>query len=67
VFVCLCVRGKQVGSHYWVDRPALAAPAGLRLYFAGEATRTDFPATVHGAYLSGITAANAINGKKAQL
>lgn len=57
----------KVGSHYWVDRPALAAPAGLRLYFAGEATRTDFPATVHGAYLSGITAANAINGKKAQL
>ncbi len=57
----------QVGSHFWVDGPALAAPANLRLYFAGEATRTDFPATVHGAYLSGATAANAILAKKAQL
>ncbi len=35
------------------DRKALAAPEGERLYFCGEATSEDYPATVHGAYLSG--------------
>lgn len=35
------------------DRDALAAPEGERIYFCGEATHRDYPATVHGAYLSG--------------
>lgn len=34
-------------------RPNLAAPVADRVYFAGEATSIDYPATVHGAYLSG--------------
>jgi monoamine oxidase len=33
----------------------LAKPQG-RIYFAGEHTNSDYPATVHGAYLSGIRA-----------
>lgn len=32
---------------------ALAAPVADRLFFAGEATSVDYPATVHGAFLSG--------------
>ncbi len=36
------------------DRDILAEPIGDRLFFAGEATSSDYPATVHGAYLSGI-------------
>lgn len=42
------------------DLDALAAPVADRLYFAGEATHRDHPATVHGAYLSGLAAASAI-------
>ena len=42
------------------DRAALAAPVAGQLYFAGEATHCDFPSTVHGAYLSGLAAANAL-------
>lgn len=42
------------------DREALAAPVGKQLYFAGEATHKDHPATVHGALLSGRAAATAI-------
>jgi monoamine oxidase len=38
------------------DIDALAAPAG-RLFFAGEATSREHPSTVHGAYASGIRAA----------
>ena len=38
----------------------LAAPVGERLFFAGEATSADFSATVHGAYLSGLRAAEEI-------
>ncbi|NEO84615.1 MAG: FAD-dependent oxidoreductase [Spirulina sp. SIO3F2] len=34
-------------------RADLAAPVGDRLLFAGEATNGDYPATVHGALLSG--------------
>jgi polyamine oxidase len=44
------------------DRTALAAPVGARLYFAGEAASTDYPATVHGAHLSGQAAAAEIAG-----
>ena len=39
------------------DIDALAAPAGSSLFFAGEATHMDYPATVHGAWLSGVRAA----------
>lgn len=44
------------------DRAALAKPVGNRLYFAGEATHHDHPATVHGAFLSGQRAAQQILG-----
>ncbi len=36
---------------------ALAAPVAGRLFFAGEATSRAYQATVHGAYLSGLRAA----------
>ncbi len=36
------------------DRETLAESLGETLFFAGEATSTDFPGTVHGAYLSGL-------------
>jgi monoamine oxidase len=36
------------------DRAALAKPIGNRIFFTGEAATIDQPATVHGAYLSGI-------------
>ena len=39
------------------DRAALAEPLGPRLTLAGEATSVRFPSTVHGAWLSGIDAA----------
>lgn len=42
------------------DYDALAAPAGARLFFAGEATSRAYPGTVHGAYLSGMRAAREI-------
>ncbi len=38
------------------DRTALGERAGA-LYFAGEATHRQYPATVHGAYQTGIAAA----------
>ena len=38
------------------DREELAKPVGA-LLFAGEATVTDYPSTVHGAYFSGLRAA----------
>lgn len=42
------------------DRVALATPLGRSVFFAGEATHTAYPSTVHGAYLSGIAAAKAV-------
>jgi len=39
---------------------ALGEPVAGRLFFAGEATLRDYPATVHGAWLSGLRAAEAI-------
>jgi monoamine oxidase len=39
------------------DRAALAKPIGSRLVLAGEATSVRHPSTVHGAWLSGIEAA----------
>ena len=40
----------------------MARPAGERLFFAGEATHSRFPSTVHGAFLSGQRAARQISG-----
>ena len=42
------------------DRDVLAAPTEGRLFFAGEATNRNFPATVHGALMSGERAAEEI-------
>lgn len=42
------------------DRTILAEPVGKRLFFAGEATSQDYPATVHGAFLSGVREAERI-------
>ncbi|MBT5582058.1 MAG: NAD(P)-binding protein [Acidimicrobiaceae bacterium] len=39
------------------DRSVLAEPIGERVYFAGEATHRVYPATVHGAFHSGRSAA----------
>jgi hypothetical protein len=50
----------RVGAIQPTDRNNLAAPLSNRLYFAGEHTSALYPATVHGAYLSGIAAASAI-------
>lgn len=44
------------------DREALASSIGGRIHFAGEATHVDYFATVHGAYLSGLRAADEIIG-----
>ena len=41
------------------DRAVLAAPVDGRLFFAGEACSPNFFSTAHGAWLSGITAAEA--------
>ena len=49
----------RVGSSS-LDRETLAAPLASRLFFAGEATHRDHAATVHGAYLSGLRAAQSI-------
>ncbi len=42
------------------QRRQLASPLGDRLYFAGEATEQNYFGTAHGAYLSGIRAAEEI-------
>jgi len=42
------------------DRLALAAPAGGTLFFAGEATTGEDPGTVHGAYSTGLRAAEEV-------
>ncbi len=45
------------------ERDRLAAPVGDRLYFAGEATNRTYPATVHGAWLSGVREAARIKAR----
>ena len=48
------------------DRAQLAAPVDDRLFFAGEATSPNFFSTAHGAYMSGVAAAEAaINSLRA--
>ena len=47
---------------YGEDRDTLAEPVANRLFFAGEASNRQYPATVHGAYLSGIREADRILG-----
>ena len=42
------------------DVQHLAAPIQNRIFFAGEATHSEFPATVHGAFLSGQRAAEEV-------
>ena len=44
------------------DRSTLAAPLANTLFFAGEATHRDDPASVHGAWWSGLRAAQEILG-----
>lgn len=43
------------------DYAAIAEPVDNRLFFAGEATCSKYPATTHGAFLSGIREAERIN------
>ena len=47
------------GSSF-AEHAALGEPVGDKLFFAGEATHDDYPATVHGAFLSGVRAARQI-------
>lgn len=49
------------------DFASLAAPIGDQLWFAGEATSPHQWATMHGAYVSGLSAAAAITGDPAML
>ena len=42
------------------DRAVLAAPVDNRLFFGGEATSPNFFSTAHGAYISGVAAAEAV-------
>lgn len=46
------------------DRETLAAPVDNKLFFAGEATSQEYLSTVHGAWLSGLRAANEILNNK---
>ncbi|MBJ7458664.1 MAG: FAD-dependent oxidoreductase [Thermoleophilaceae bacterium] len=47
------------------DRRALAVPVGGRVFFAGEATARQNPATVHGAVASGRRAADQVRAEAA--
>jgi monoamine oxidase len=42
------------------DRATLSAPVDNRLFFAGEACSPNFFSTAHGAYMSGVAAAEAV-------
>lgn len=48
-------------------RAALAAPINGRLFFAGEATETTKFATAHGAYLSGLRAADEMEAPQPEI
>jgi len=49
------------------DRAILAAPVDGRLFFAGEATSSEFFSTAHGAYESGVRAANEVASSLGQV
>jgi monoamine oxidase len=49
-----------VGSSQPSNRKQISYPLLNRVFFAGEATSSLYPATVHGAYLSGLDTANSI-------
>ena len=51
-----------MGSVQPHDRLAMAATVANRLFFAGEAASKLYPATVHGAYLSGLDVSNKVIG-----
>ena len=53
----LTLRVCCVACGVWSDYVALSLPVSDRLFFAGEATNRYYPATVHGALLSGYWAA----------
>ena len=44
----------------FAEHAALGEPVNDKVFFAGEATSDDYPATVHGAFLSGVRAARRI-------
>jgi monoamine oxidase len=50
---------------YGNQRAALALPIDERIHFAGEACSVEFPATAHGAFLSGIAAVAGIAARRA--
>ncbi|KXZ50742.1 hypothetical protein GPECTOR_15g427 [Gonium pectorale] len=50
----------KAGARANARAAAFAPLAGGRLLFAGEHTHADYPSTVHGAYLSGLGAAEAV-------
>lgn len=50
----------SVGAKQPNDRKNIASPISNKIFFAGEATSSLYPATVHGAYLSGLEASNQI-------
>ena len=49
------------------DYDALAEPVGDGLYFAGEATMRRHPATMHGAFLSGMREAARISERMREM
>ena len=55
----------QIGQQP-TDRLTLAEPVGHRLFFAGEATHPHFYATVHGAYETGVRAAQEVTKVKSE-
>eukprot|EP00775_Hariotina_reticulata_P006150 gene6150-6387_t len=49
-----------VGSSGAADYEAMATPLGHRVFFAGEATTSRYPATMHGAFTTGLRDAGRI-------
>ncbi len=52
--------GASLKDYAALARPIGTPEGGKRIFMAGEATVTDFPGTVHGAYASGVRAANEV-------
>ena len=51
-----------VGSAGGEDYDAVADCLGGRLFFAGEATTKKYPATMHGAFFTGLREVRALHG-----